>query len=252
MKLSENAQAHVAHASACRVGTHADARQTMILLTIITLALICPCTAAINDAPSYTAAGIVNAADSKVRPLAPNTIASLYGVRLSYVTQSITAQDIRGGLLPTVLPGTGVEVLVRNFPAAIYYVSPNQINFLVPANLLPGQATVQVVLDAHYGPAVDIQLAAASPALFQLDAHTAVALHPDGTVITPKASSKPGDIIILYANGLGQITPPVSDAQIMTQAAPLELLSEFKLLLDGAVAGSVLYAGIAPGFAGLY
>jgi uncharacterized protein (TIGR03437 family) len=155
------------------------------------LALAYGCCAEINDAPSYTAAGIVNAADSQARPLAPNTIASLYGLRLSYVTKAIAAADIRGGLLPTVLPGTGVEVLVRNIPAAIYYVSPTQINFLVPADLLPGQATVQVVLDAHYGPAVNIELAAASPALFQLDPHTAVALHADGSVITTKAPAKP-------------------------------------------------------------
>jgi uncharacterized protein (TIGR03437 family) len=59
--------------------------------------------------------------------------------------------------------------------------------------------------------------------------------------------------VILYATGLGQIVPPVSDGQVLNQAAPLENLAEFRLMLDGAVAtNSVAYAGIAPGFAGLY
>lgn len=210
--------------------------------------------AEVNDAPAYTAAGIVNAADNLQGPIAPNTLVSLYGLRLSYVTKGMTPDDIHGGVLPTVLPGTGVHVLVGNFPATIYYVSPYQINFLAPANLLPGLSTVQVILDGHSGPAVAVKLAAVSPGLFQLDAHNAVALHLDGSVVTAKAPAKPDEIVILYATGLGQTVPPVPYGQLCLTAAPLENLLEFKLVLDGvtAVAASVLYAGVAPGYAGLY
>ncbi len=157
-------------------------------------------------------------------------------------------------MLPTVLPGTGVHVTVGNLPATMYYVSPDQVNFLVPANLLPGASTVQVVLDGHSGPAIEITLAAASPALFQLDAKTAVAVHPDGTVITQQAPAKPGEIILLYATGLGQTLPPVPYGQLFNDAAPLVQLANFQLVLDGVAAGrsAVQYAGIAPGFAGLY
>jgi uncharacterized protein (TIGR03437 family) len=206
------------------------------------------------NAPDYSAAGIVNAADNKAGPLAPNTIGSIYGVRLSYVTAALTQDDIHSGVLPTVLPGTGVAVLVGNLLATIYYVSPKQINFLVPADLIPGPSTVQVVLDAHSGPAVKIKLAAASPALFQLDQQNVVAVRPDGSAITPKAPAKPGDIVILYATGLGQTSPPVPYGLVFNQAAPLEQLADFKLVLDGVSAGprAVQYAGIAPGFAGLY
>ena len=224
-----------------------------VRLCLAVLAL-CPVGLADSNSPNYSAAGIVNAADNQTRSLAPNTITCLYGVRLSYVTAAISPGDIHSGVLPTSLPGTGVQVLVRNVYAAIYYVSPTQINFLVPADLLPGPAAVQVLLDGHAGPAVDIQVAAASPALFQLDAHHAIAIRPDGSVITPEAPAKPGEIVILYATGLGQTIPPVSDGQVMQQATPIEQLSEFKLVLNGVPAGSkaVAYAGIAPGFAGLY
>ena len=110
------------------------------LLSVLAAISSCaPLSGDVNDGPSYTAAGIVNAADNETHSLAPNTLASLYGVRLSYVTAAISPSDIQGGVLPTVLPGTGVHVTVGNLPATMYYVSPDQINFLVPANLLPGR-----------------------------------------------------------------------------------------------------------------
>ena len=229
-------------------------RLELVIGLLVAFSLCSPVSGDANDGPSYTAAGIVNAADNETQSLAPNTLASLYGVRLSYVTAAISPGDIQGGVLPTVLPGTGVHVTVGNLPATMYYVSPDQINFLVPANLLPGASTVQVVLDGHSGPAVKITLAAASPALFQLDSMTAVAIRPDGSVITQDAPAKPGEIVILYATGLGQTVPPVPYGQLFNDAAPLQQLADFKLVLDGVTAGpgAVQYAGIAPGFAGLY
>src|SRR5713226_8491781 len=116
------------------------------------------------DGPSYSAAGIVNSADNQAGWLAPNTIGTLYGTGLAYVTKSLTADDVRGGVLPTVLPGTGVRVLIGGLPATPYYVSPTQINFLVPVALLPGPSDFQIVLDAHAGPLISILLAPAAPA----------------------------------------------------------------------------------------
>ena len=104
------------------------------LLSLVTLLLA----VALQAAPSYSAASIVNAADNLAGPLAPNTIATIYGTGLAYGTKWLTPDDIRGGVLPTVLPGTGVRILVGGVLANLYYVSPLQINFLVPPNLLPG------------------------------------------------------------------------------------------------------------------
>jgi uncharacterized protein (TIGR03437 family) len=224
-----------------------------VILFVASLGIGSPLSGQANDAPSYTAAGIVNAADNQPGPLAPNTLASLYGVRLSYDTLAMSPNDILGGVLPTLLPGTGVNVAVGNIAAVVYYVSPDQINFLVPSILVPGPSTVQVVLEGHSGPRVNITLAAASPALFQLDAQNAIAILPDGTLITPQAPAKPGDIIILYATGLGQTVPSIPNGQLFNQAALLEQFADFKLVLNGvAISDAVAYAGNAPGFAGLY
>jgi len=220
---------------------------------LLPLALLFAAAAGSPQAPAYSVSSIVNAADNETETLAPNTIATIYGTGLAWVTRAMNPNDIHGGTLPTVLSGTGVHVIVGGIVANIYYVSPTQINFLVPASLLPAASNVQVVLDSTSGPLVPVQIAAASPALFQLDAQNAIATRPDGSLITPDAPASAGDIVILYATGLGQTVPTAEYSQLPTQAASLKLPG-FQILLDGSPVdpAAILYAGIAPGFAGLY
>lgn len=207
-----------------------------------------------RDTPSYAANSVVNAADFQAGPLAPNAIGTLYGKGLSYTTEALSAQDINGGLLPTVLTGTGVRVLIGGLAANVFYVSPTQINFLVPIMLTPGHTDIQVVLNGITGPDIPLELAAASPALFQLDPQTVIATRSDGSLITSDAPAHRGDVVTLYATGLGDTIPPVVYSTAAAKAAPLKRLSEFQLMLDGLPldASLILYAGSAPGFAGLY
>ena len=207
-----------------------------------------------RDAPFYTADSIVNSADGQPGPLAPTSIATIYGTGLAFVTRTLSGDDVRSGLLPTVLPGTGVTVSVGSLAANVFYVSPTQINFLVPSSLRPGPTTVRVTLNGILGPAIAMQLADESPALFQLDPQTVIAVRLDGSLITQDVPAKPNDIVVLYATGLGQTVPAAIYSTIMTGAAPILNLPEFAVLLDGAAVdrGMVLYAGAAPGFAGLY
>ena len=207
-----------------------------------------------REAPSYSGTSIVNAADNQSGWLAPNTIGTLYGSELAYTTRAMTADDIHGGVLPTVLPGTGVRILIGNIPAVIYYVSPGQINFLVPSLLLPVESHLQLVIDGRAGPDIKIQLAPAAPAFFQSDPQTVIATHADGSVITAASAAKPGEYIVLYATGLGETNPPQIYQQVPVGAATLKQMGDLKIALDGATVDSmsIKYAGIAPGFAGLY
>ncbi len=227
-----------------------------ILLATLVLAPIARAdTNAPREAPSYSGTSIVNAADNQPGPLAPNGIATLYGTALSYVTKAIAAQDIRGGVLPTVLPGTGVRILINsNFPASIYFVSPTQVNFLVPSILVPGPATVQLVIDSTPGPLVQVVIAATAPAFFQLDQANAVATRADGSVVTPANPAKAGEVVVLYATGLGRTTPDSGYGEIANTAAPIRQLADLKITLAGTTVDPrrVLYAGVAPGFGGLY
>lgn len=207
-----------------------------------------------RQAPKYTPSSLVNGASYLPGPVAPNTIVSLYGEGLAYVTRALQSSDIRGDAMPDVLPTTGVRVLIAGIPAQIYYVSPRQVNLLVPPTLVAGNTQLQLVLNGLAGPAIPIRVAEAAPALFQLNEQTVIATLPDGTVLTPRQPGRAGDIVILYATGLGQVFPPPRYGEIARKAASLADPRRFRLLLNGTpvAAQDLLYVGLSPGYPGLY
>lgn len=207
-----------------------------------------------RQAPSYSAASVVNAASNQSGAVAPNTFLTIYGQNLAWTTRGLTGNDLVDDKLPTVLPGTGVRVWVGSQAANIYYVSPQQINILVPANLKPGKREISVQVDSTYGPAIEVTLGTAAPALFQMDATTAIAVHADGSVATEDSPARPGEIVALYATGLGPTTPAAVYSTIPRAAAPLNDMDTFEVRFDGKPVdrSSIFYAGLAPGFAGLY
>jgi uncharacterized protein (TIGR03437 family) len=205
-------------------------------------------------APQYSAATVVHAATA-LPVLAPNTFASIYGKELAYTTRALASADLDGGQLPTVLPGTGVRVLVDGLAAPVWYVSPTQINFLVPG-ILQNKPSVKVLvsLDGKVGPEVECRLVPLAPGLFALDPETVIATRLDGALIRDSSPAAPGMDIVLYATGLGPTIPDTPYRQVARGAAPLLLRPEFQVLLNGAPVPDqrIRYAGAAPQFAGLY
>ena len=209
---------------------------------------------AVRQAPSYSASGIVNSATGLPNAIAPNSFVTLYGTGLSNATRSIGPEDVRAGILPTVLGGTGVRVLVGGFPAYIFFVSPTQVNFLVPSNLIPGPTEFQLVLDGRAGPAIKVTLSETAPGLYPMDEESIIAAHADGEPTTADNPARPGEVIVLYANGLGPTTPSVINGQVPTKAARIKYASLLHLSLNGEPVdpSNILYAGITPYSAGMY
>ena len=203
------------------------------------------------NAPNYTAAGIVNGA-SFAPGLAPNTIVSIFGTNLAWGTQSLVASDIAGGVMPTSLGN--VEVYFEGWPAYLYYVSPAQINLLVPSELLPGTFQFWVDRQGTRGPIVTVTLQSAAPAMFQFATGAVIATHSDWSVVSSAAPAVAGEIITLWATGLGNTNPELEDGVLPAGAQSLSQLSQFEVLINGTALApsSILYAGVAPGFAGLY
>jgi len=204
-------------------------------------------------APYYDAASIVNGADNQSGQFAANTIATIYGTNLAYSTAAISENDISAGLLPIVLGSSETQVFINNYPANLYYVSPGQINFLIPPNVTGTSMAVRVTVDALVGPTISFPLGAAAPGLFQLDASNAVATFADGSVVTPQSPAQPGDVVVLWATGLGATDPNPLYGRVPTEAAPVTA-TNLAILLDGVpvAPGAIAYAGLAAGFPGLY
>ena len=202
-------------------------------------------------APTYSAQSIVHAATQTAGALAPNTIATIYGSNLSYSTATATSSSLVGGSLPLSLAGVGV--IVSGWQANLFYVSPTQINFLVPYQLIAGPVNVVVTCDGLAGPEIQVQLNASAPGMFIYNGFV-LATHLDGTLLTAGSPAGPGEIIVIYALGLGKVSPATTSGKIVTSAASITAASQMQILLAGTPcpAANILYAGLAPGFAGLY
>ena len=202
------------------------------------------------QAPSYTADSITNASDYSPGPFAPNSVLSIFGSNLSWYTQAFASQSATS--VPVAL--SGVEVYVDNWPAPLLYVSASQINFLIPCGEIPGSVSVHVVREGVSGPFVSLTLVDAAPALFEIGSGFAIATHADGTVLTHASPGLPGEIVVVYATGLGATDPIPEAGEIPETAAPLQWLSTLSISLNGAALPSALikYAGATPGCVGLY
>ncbi|HXJ43000.1 MAG TPA: IPT/TIG domain-containing protein [Bryobacteraceae bacterium] len=213
---------------------------------------VCRSASGADTAPMYTADSIVNSATQTSGALAPNSIATIYGSNLAFVTRAVTNADVRGSVLPNSLDG--VTVYVGAFAASLFYISPTQINFLVPYEYTAGLVNIAVARQGVAGPSIKVQLNATAPGLFKWNGNYAIASHLDGSLTAPGSPAKSGEIIVIYAVGLGRTSPDTTSGRVAASAATIVALSQLQVTIAGTTVPSkdILYAGLAPGFAGLY
>ncbi len=203
-------------------------------------------------APSYSAASIVNSASNTAGALAPNGLATIYGANLSWETRAVAGSDIVAGTLPTEL--AGVRVFMDGMPVHLYYVSPTQINFLIPSNLVEGDYQIWVFRDGITGKKATVKLVDAAPGLFVMATEDVIATHADGSLITPDQPAAPAEIIVVYAAGLGYTDPEMVPGRVAMMAARIRRRTDLRIRLSGQLIddSQVFYAGVTPGSAGLY
>jgi uncharacterized protein (TIGR03437 family) len=195
---------------------------------------------------------MVNAPNYAPGPFAPNSVATIFGSGLARSSQGLTADVILNNTLPKELNSTRVYVLDELAP--LLYVSDGQVNFLVPGDQLDGDVKIRVVREGVTGPEITVTLVDAAPALFQTAAGYAIAAHVDNSVIAPGSPAQAGEIIVVYACGLGVTQPNPAPGAIPQNAAVIQRLSDLKVYLGGTAIdpASILYAGLTPGSPGLY
>ncbi len=90
---------------------------------------------------------------------APDAIAAAFGNQLATSTTAATA-------FPLPLSLAGVTVTVNGIPASLLYVSPTQINYLVPINIDPGTAVVKVMTNSGVVATGSMSVENVSPSIF--------------------------------------------------------------------------------------
>ncbi|MFN9458765.1 MAG: fibronectin type III domain-containing protein, partial [Acidobacteriota bacterium] len=156
-----------------------------------------------------------------------------------------------------VLAGASVEV--NGQPIPLFFVSAGQINAQMPFGL-SGAVSVRVRTAAGLSPAVSLPLAPAAPRLFtrSMDGKGDPILvrATDWTMVTAPAPAQPGDYLILFLTGLGNVSPAISAGTPAGDNAangPLNQLPAGAVTVTfGGKDAPVLFAGLAPGFVGLY
>ena len=135
------------------------------------------------SAPTVTAGNIVSAATSAAGPMAPNSWVRVYGSNLSATTRAWTDGDFLNGGLPFSLDG--VSVILTGAPRLAYvgYVSPTQVNFLLPSNLNPGTVQVQVRNPSGISTQFPISVQANAPQLFTAGGKFVLAVQLNGSPV---------------------------------------------------------------------
>jgi uncharacterized protein (TIGR03437 family) len=204
-----------------------------------------------KSAPAYSVEGIVNSASYMPDALAPNAIASIFGTGLAYDTRA-SPPNLLDHMVPQVL--AGVRVYVGGIAAPLYYVSPKQINFVIPADVLLGDCDLFIARQGTSGPHVTITVHDAGPGLFQTDQGTIAAMHANGDIITEHNPAQAGELVVLYGTGLGRSNPLLTTGLITMVPAPIQDLKDLQILVAGKPLdpARVQYAGVSPGTPGLY
>ncbi|MGH9768337.1 MAG: SBBP repeat-containing protein [Blastocatellia bacterium] len=118
--------------------------------------------------PDIVTIAPVSAASFNGAALAPELIVAAFGPGLASGT------EITNGVpLPTTLLGASVKVKDKDGverPAPLFFVSPNQINFLVPDGTPPGKTTITVINSQSAPLSATVWVDNVAPGLFSADA----------------------------------------------------------------------------------
>src|SRR5579871_1578842 len=174
-------------------------------------------------------------------------IESLFGQNLAMDTASATTLP-----LPKTLANT--QVLVNNEPAPLFYVSPTQINFQMPAEPAGASVSVVVVSTNIVSLGETVNIAAAGPGIFTTNSSGSgqgAILNQDFSANSSTNPAPVGSVIQIFSSGLGLTNPSVPAGQAAT-SSPLSLTVAAPIVTVGGNNAVVGFSGLAPGFVGLY
>lgn len=198
--------------------------------------------------PAVNNGGIVNAASFTQAAISAGSIVSLFGTNMG--PGAGVAATLVGGKLPTEL--SGVRVFFDDFPAPLFYASDRQINAQVP-NEVAGRASVLVKVTYNGVDSVPLRIntRAADPGIFLVNGRPAIVRSSTNELLSDTVRAVPGEFLTIYTTGLGAVdtavetgAPAPATSLVRTRVVPRVIIGGFE--------ATVQFAGLAPGFVGLY
>ena len=207
------------------------------------------------DAAILNQGGVLLGAGFERGPIAPGSIISLFG-------RNLTTGNHFADRVPLPRSLGGIRVMIGNFEAPLFFAGPGQVNAQVPPELAVDRQ-VQVVVETEGVPSAPepLQTAANRPGIFTLGppfgdqgailiANTNRLAMPE----TPNVPSEPvqvGGFISIFCTGLGATEPAVASGA-PAPSNPLATVTMPVMVTIGGQPATVSFAGLAPGFVGVY
>jgi uncharacterized protein (TIGR03437 family) len=185
---------------------------------------------------------IGNAASGQANFIAPGSLATVYG------SGSINIPPAR---FPIPTNVSGVTMNINNVAAPLLFGSNNQINVQIPFETPPGPATATLMSGGNVVGTVSFLVEPVAPGLFLLGQGRAAVSNQDFSINAPGNPAAAGSVIAAYLTGLGAVDNPVTTG-LATPATPLSRAAALVTATIGGFRATVQFAGLAPGFAGLY
>jgi uncharacterized protein (TIGR03437 family) len=178
--------------------------------------------------------------------VAPGEAVAIFGEELAGAAQQAQSYPLPPSL-------GGVSVTMGGIAAPLYYVSPGQINFQVPYGVPLGSTTLAVTRGSQSGQRA-LQVAAGAPGIFTAagdgSSNDALVVHTsDYSRVTQASPVKAGEYLAMFCTGLGVTNPPAVEGQ---PAQPAQILPGYFFVDVNSREAMPSYAGLAPGYAGLY
>ena len=154
---------------------------------------------------------------------------TIFGENLAPTTRIWRSAEIIGGLLPTDLDG--VRVRIDHKPAAVFFISPEQLNVQVPDGIDSGEVMVEVIRDGWPIATAFVNVHDVAPGLFTLNLDNSVfaaAVHLDGQFVgepslfgnIPARPARPGNTVLLFGTGFGPTSPGVPAGEVLLRGRP--------------------------------
>jgi uncharacterized protein (TIGR03437 family) len=205
--------------------------------------------AAASNTPTISSGGVVNGASFQPGIVSGSWV-SIFGSNFTSARRDWEGL-IQNGVFPTEIEG--VRVNINNKPAAIYFVSPGQINVQVPDDTATGTVNVEVITPGNQPVRATANMEEIRPGLFGVD--TAARRYVSATISTPGGAifignpadvpgtraARPDEIIELWGTGFGPTREARPAGRIVTSASPVTAQVRVRI-------GSV---EVIPEFAGL-
>ena len=200
------------------------------------------------------------------RGVAPGELITLFGSGLAPTTMAVVGGE------PVPLSLGGVSTTLNGIPCPVFAVSPGQISILVPHGVAPyGADNIQVTNNGVASNVVSVGSGVnfSQPGVFSQSQNGigfAAARHAATEELVDQANpAQPGEYITIYTTGLGTVTPaiadgavgpsnPLSTADCWTNGSMSVVFNDYGpgAPLESDVLGTIQFAGLAPGLAGLY